>query len=76
MILKNIKYLFNEYDSHQDLPKAELLLINANSTSSYSEFTNDYYYQVPLEITPFDTEFNGRVKAVCIRRKFGLTNPE
>jgi hypothetical protein len=54
------------YDSHPDLPKAELLLINANSTSSYSEFTSDYFYQIPLEITPFDTEFNGRVKAVKI----------
>ena len=56
------------YNSHPDLPKAELLMINANSsdtnTYDYSEFIGDYYYQAPIDITPFDTEYNGKYKAI------------
>ena len=42
------------YDAHLDIPKAELLLVNADSEKAYSEFTSDYYYQTPIRnITPY-----------------------
>ena len=66
------------YIDHPDLPKAEFLLVDAENEKEYnlmsnddfaklySEFIADYYYQAPLNLTPFDTEYNGRYKTVKI----------
>ncbi|KKL57536.1 hypothetical protein LCGC14_2234430, partial [marine sediment metagenome] len=66
------------YVGHSDLPKAEFLLVNVEKQKEYnlmsnddfaelySEFITDYYYQAPLSLTPFDTEYNGRYKTVKI----------
>ncbi|MFX1391921.1 MAG: hypothetical protein ACFE9Z_17790, partial [Promethearchaeota archaeon] len=54
------------YDSHSDLPKAEFMLVNADSSTAYSEFTDDYYYQSALQLTPFDTEYNNKYKSIKI----------
>ncbi|KKN17379.1 hypothetical protein LCGC14_0966440, partial [marine sediment metagenome] len=62
-------YLENKgynYESHSDIPKAEILIVNANSTSDYSEFTSDYHYQISLQPTPFETEYNNKLKAIKI----------
>ncbi|MHA1279503.1 MAG: hypothetical protein ACTSQ8_20065 [Candidatus Helarchaeota archaeon] len=70
-LVATIGNMFFEYkgynnDMHPDIPKAELLLVNANSSSSFEDFLSDYYLQVPLESTPFETEFNNKFKVVKI----------
>ncbi|KKM17186.1 hypothetical protein LCGC14_1678300, partial [marine sediment metagenome] len=42
------------------------LMENDDFAKLYSQFMADYYYQSPLSLTPFDTEFNGRYKTVKI----------
>ncbi len=54
------------YGSHPEISKAEFMLVEASSSDAYSEFTSDYYYQAPLQLTPFDTEYNNRFKTVKI----------
>ncbi|MEJ2251052.1 MAG: hypothetical protein P8Y97_15545, partial [Candidatus Lokiarchaeota archaeon] len=49
------------YDS--SVSPAECLLVNTESPESYSSFTNDYY-QIPIRLTPFDTEFSNTFKSV------------
>ncbi|MHA1267750.1 MAG: hypothetical protein ACTSRS_21115 [Candidatus Helarchaeota archaeon] len=61
-----LEYKGHDHDSHPDLPKAEMLLVNANSSSSHDDFLSDYYLQVPLEVTPFETEYNNRFKTIKI----------
>ncbi|KKK91013.1 hypothetical protein LCGC14_2717230, partial [marine sediment metagenome] len=66
-------YLENKgynYDSHKDIPKAEILLVNASSDVAYSEFTSGYYYQTPIQPTPFNTEYNNRYSSVKIDLNF------
>ena len=58
------------YAAHPDIPKAEFMLVDANTTSSYSEFTDNYYYQTPLQLTPFETEYNNRYKSIKIDLDF------
>ncbi|MHA2276000.1 MAG: hypothetical protein ACXAC2_09550, partial [Candidatus Kariarchaeaceae archaeon] len=52
------------YEAHSDIPKAEFMLVNVNSTKDYSEFMNDYYYQDSIYTTPFDTEYSGSFMAM------------
>jgi len=61
-------YFENNY--HPDIKKAQLMFINADTSQSYSQFTEDYYYSVPLRLTPYDTETSGRFKAVRIDLNF------
>ncbi|MHA1279520.1 MAG: hypothetical protein ACTSQ8_20150 [Candidatus Helarchaeota archaeon] len=70
-IVAGLGKMFLEYkgcyhDSNPDLPKAEFLLVNANSTISYDDFLSDYYLEVPLEVTPFETEYNNKYKMIKI----------
>ncbi|KKK69195.1 hypothetical protein LCGC14_2936470, partial [marine sediment metagenome] len=58
------------YASHTDIPKAEVLLVNTSSDNAYSEFTSGYYYQTPIQLTPFSTEYNNRYSAVKIDLNF------
>ena len=46
------------------LPLAECILINAENSDNYTEYMNDYYYQIPLTLTPFDTEYMNTYKAL------------
>ncbi len=61
-------YFENNY--HPDIEKAQLMFINADTPQSYLQFTEDYYYNIPLRPTPFDTEISGRFKAVKIDLNF------
>ncbi|MEJ2248102.1 MAG: hypothetical protein P8Y97_00400 [Candidatus Lokiarchaeota archaeon] len=45
------------------VPSAECLLINTDSSEDYSQFTNEYYYSIPLRVTPFDTEYSNSYKS-------------
>ncbi|KKN43166.1 hypothetical protein LCGC14_0705920 [marine sediment metagenome] len=66
-------YLENKgynYEAHTDIPKAEILLVNASADDAYSEFTTGYYYQTPIQLTPFNTEYNNRYSAVKIDLNF------
>ncbi|MHA1439471.1 MAG: hypothetical protein ACTSPD_18025 [Promethearchaeota archaeon] len=54
------------YGYKSDLPIAEVLLVNAENSSDYSEYTRDYFAQLPLRLTPFDTEISNTFKDVKI----------
>ncbi len=44
--------------------------MNASSDVAYSEFTSGYYYQTPIQPTPFNTEYNNRYSAIKIDLNF------
>ncbi|KKN36693.1 hypothetical protein LCGC14_0771070, partial [marine sediment metagenome] len=48
------------------LPSAEALLLNIDDYDDYSTYTDPYNYQIPLELTPFDTEFTNSFKNIEI----------
>ncbi|MHA1279895.1 MAG: hypothetical protein ACTSQ8_22060, partial [Candidatus Helarchaeota archaeon] len=54
------------YGYKSDLPIAEVLLVNAENSSDYSEYTRDYFARLPLRLTPFDTEISNTFKDVKI----------
>ncbi|KKK66142.1 hypothetical protein LCGC14_2967060, partial [marine sediment metagenome] len=54
------------YGYSASLPTAELLLTDISDYGDYTTFTNPYYYQIPLDLTPFDTEFTNSFKEIKI----------
>ncbi|KKN14777.1 hypothetical protein LCGC14_0992710, partial [marine sediment metagenome] len=48
------------------LPSAEALLLNIDDYDDYPTYTDPYNYQIPLELTPFDTEFSNSFKNIKI----------
>ena len=54
------------YD-YSSLPAyAELMLINTTDSLNYTSFTESYYYNQSLELTPFSTEYLGTYRDVLI----------
>ncbi len=54
------------YAYNPSLPTAECLLVNVDDYEDYTTFTDPYYYKIPLELTPFNTEFSGSFKTIKI----------
>ncbi|KKN72007.1 hypothetical protein LCGC14_0414890, partial [marine sediment metagenome] len=45
---------------------AEILLINANNSLDYSQFTAPYSYNISIPITPFQTEYLGNYRQLTV----------
>ncbi|KKM80539.1 hypothetical protein LCGC14_1338830, partial [marine sediment metagenome] len=54
------------YGFTQSMPSAELLLVDISDYEDYATYTNPYFYKIPLELTPFDTEFSNSFKEIKI----------
>ncbi|GAG74155.1 unnamed protein product, partial [marine sediment metagenome] len=54
------------YDYNPSIPIAECLFVNVSDSADYSLFTDSgsYNYQIPLRLTPFDTEYSNSFKIV------------
>ncbi|KKL44826.1 hypothetical protein LCGC14_2361800, partial [marine sediment metagenome] len=48
------------------MPTSELLLVDISDYEDYTTYTDPYYYSIPLELTPFDTEFSNSFKDIKI----------
>jgi len=52
------------FDYDPLIPIAECLLINASDSTNYTQFMEPYAYDIPLRLTPFDTEFSNSFKVI------------
>jgi hypothetical protein len=46
------------------IPTSSMLLVQTSDQEDYTQFTSNYYYPIPLQVTPFDTEWSGTFKSV------------
>ncbi|KKN15091.1 hypothetical protein LCGC14_0989530, partial [marine sediment metagenome] len=60
------------------MPTAELLLTDISDYEDYTTYTNPYYYKIPLELTPFNTEFSNSFRDIRIDFKLsdGQIDPQ
>jgi hypothetical protein len=63
------------YGFNPTLPEAEVLLINTDDTEDYSQFLNPYHLQIPLELTPFNTEMSNDVISAKIPLNLATLTP-
>ncbi|KKL51498.1 hypothetical protein LCGC14_2294890, partial [marine sediment metagenome] len=68
------KMYFQEkpYGYTSSMPTAELLLVNIADYEDYTTYTAPYYHSIPIELTPYDTEFTNSFKDIKI--DFDLTD--
>ncbi len=54
------------YNYNPSIPIAECLLINASDPTDYTQFMESYAFEIPLRLTPFDTEYSNTFKAIGV----------
>ncbi|MHA1933101.1 MAG: hypothetical protein ACW96X_11195, partial [Promethearchaeota archaeon] len=57
---------FSGYDYNTLPAYAEMLLINTDDSLNYTSFTDPYYYNTSLELTPFSTEYLGTYRDILV----------
>ncbi|KKK78845.1 hypothetical protein LCGC14_2839460, partial [marine sediment metagenome] len=60
------KMYFQDKPDGSSLPSAEVLLTDISDYEDYNTYTSPYYYSIPLELTPFDTEYSNSFKSIRI----------